>query len=847
MTTISLLGGDFEILFADEVVGSGTAGLRMIRRAAGASATVYTTLALYSDVAANADAFQAMGFRNPMLPTTPNEFTLENQYFMPRSSTEWLKEGTIKANWNYSVVPDSDGNGVVRVPYTGGTNFVSGDIGRKVVQGAADSGTLLDFEVEPDGTTVAWIRPDDSTLVTGDLFDGTGALIVTGGTGSTTASTAGTIGSTQYTAFQAIGSVPTSTEVYIYQNRLNITSSTGGFQWWTTDPTQSLGIISVLLRTQQGGLLVAKGDVEVLARRYTSLFDNFRLNIAAGGFAALPLASAADINNTTGYQTMTGSTGSGTFVANEECTEAVSGATVVLTAVGGTVGAPILEYYLVGNTTIDLFSSGAQTLTGGTSGATCTTAAPTANAGGPTETGAGNGGTVTIAAGDATADHDGDGTVEVYAATVNAQGPGANGVAVAQVYERIKYVCARGQITDLFTGMNQPGESYRGAEALYYYDAPTGVMTETDDLTASSGDWTARLMAVHTTTVEQDVSQAYVVVTDQQTSLDSVTDGLFIIDEAADQVQVDTAGAGGAIVPLSSPKSSPFGTFTGSQLFGAPAILFTGQADADTQAYTLTDALGNLRVSPNTVTFAVENTEAGDRVYVARDTGVAGVIDKDQFGGLATPAAGYNQIGDYFLRVGTAISTDSEVGDAAYVRVIENTLLQEHHYVYDALDNTNEEFDLRGPFTGGTATAGTSDTVLEDSAGAFVVDEVEVGMLIYVAGRTSTYEVTAVTDLNTLAIRLLYGAGGFVTTDTYTINALIQNYANTDDIHDLIIDREATGASESNTFIKTPAANFGVVVNVRNGKNILPFTQNQTVGDNGATVTTVRQPDTIAV
>lgn len=844
MTTISVLGGDFEILFADETVGSGVTGMRMIRRAAGASATVYTTLALYSDVAANADAFQAMGFRNPMLPTTPNEFTLENQYFMPRSSTEWLKEGTIKANWSYTATPDTDGNGVVRVPWSGGTGPVAADVGRLITQGdSGDTGTLLDFETEPDGTTVVWVRPTDSTPVTGDLFDGTGTMIVSGGTMSATSSTAGTIGATQYTAFQAIGSVPTSTEVYIYQNRLKMTDYEGNFQWWTTDPTASLGIISVLLRTQQGGALVAKGDVEVFARRYTSLFDNFRLNVAAGGFAALPLASAPDINNTTGYSTFTGSGGVNTFVPGE-ATEAVSGATIVITAVGGTTANPVIEYYLVGDLT-DIFSSGAQTLTQGS--ATCTTAAPSANAGGPTETGAGNGATVTIVAGDANADHDGDGTNEAYAATVDAQGPGANGVPVAQVYERIKYVCARGQTTDLFTGMNQPGESYRGAETLYYYDNPTGTMTDTDDLTSGTGDWTARLMSTHTTTTEQDVAQAFVVVTDQQTSLDFMLNDYFIIDEGADQVQMDTGGAGGAAVSLSSPKASPFGTFTGSQLFGAPAILFTGQADDDTQAYTLTDATGNLRVSPNTVTFSVDNTVAGDRVYAARDTGVAGVIDKDQFGGLAAPAAGYNQIGDFVLRVAGAISTDPEVPDAAWVRVIENTLLQEHRYVYDALDNTNEEFDLRSLASGGTATAGTSDTVLEDTAADFVTENAEIGMLIYVAARTSTYEVTAVTDADTLAIRLLYGAGGFVSADTYTINALIQTYAATDDIHDLILDVEATGTSTSNTFIKTTSSPFGVVVNVRNGKNILPFTQNVTVNDNGATVTTVRQPDTIAV
>ena len=848
MTTLSILNGDFEILFADEVVGSGVTGMRMIRRAAGASATVYTTLQLYSDVAANVDAFQAMGFRNPMLPTTPNEFTLENQYFMPRSSTEWLKEGTIKANWSYTSSPDANGNGVVRVPYSGGTGPVAADVGRLITQGdSGDTGTLLDFEVEPDGTTVAWIRPTDSTLVTGDLFDGTGSLIVTGGTMSTTGSTAGTIGNTQYTAFQAIGSVPTSTEVYIYQNRIKVTDYEGNFQWWTTDPTQSLGIISVLLRTQQGGVSVAKGDVEVFARRYTALFDNFRLNIAAGGFAALPLASAPDINNSTGYQTVTGSVGTGPFVAGEEATEAVSGATVVITAVGGTTSDPVLEYYLVGNTAIDLFSSGAQTLTGATSGGTCTTAAPTANPGGPTETGAGNGGSVVITTGHTTIDHDGDGTVEAYAATVDAQGPGANGVPVAQVYERIKYVCSRGQTADLFSGMNQPGESYRGAEAVYFYDTPTGTMTESDDLTSDTGDWTARLMAANTGAVGAGVSQAYVVVTDQQTSLDFMLNDYFIIDEAADQVQMDTGGAGGSAISLSSPKSSPFGTFTGSQLFGAPAVLYTGQHDDDTQAYTLTDATGTLRVSPNTVTFTVANTVSGDRVYAARDTGVAGIIDKDKFGGLAAPAAGYNQVGDFVLRVSGAISTDPEVGDAAYVRVIENTLLQEHHYVYDALDNTNEEFDLRA-ITGAAATAGTSSTALSKTGGpSFVTEGVEIGMLVQDTTNTGTYEVVSVDGADDLTIRHLYGADLFASGDTYTINALIQNYAATDDIHDLILDREADATSESNTFIKTNGADFGVVVNVRNGKSILPFTQNVTVGNNGATVTTVRQPDTIAV
>ena len=113
MTTLSLLGGDFEILFDDETVGgNAVAGMRMIRRASGASNTVYDTNALYSDIAAKADEFRAIGFRNPMLPVTPNAYTLENKYFMPRSSMEFLKDGAIEADWALA-----SGDGVIMKEY----------------------------------------------------------------------------------------------------------------------------------------------------------------------------------------------------------------------------------------------------------------------------------------------------------------------------------------------------------------------------------------------------------------------------------------------------------------------------------------------------------------------------------------------------------------------------------------------------------------------------------------------------------------------------------------------------------------------------------------------------------
>lgn len=855
MTTIAILGGDFEVLFEDEIVVPATAntGLRMVRRATGAGATVYTTRQLYSAIAEITDDFIAMGFRNPMLPTTPNAYTMENSFFIPRSSTEFLKEGAITADWSLQVpeVGDTDGHGVIRKVYSIGlgANFVAGDIGRQITDGT-DEGTLLDFDIDQDGVTlVAWIRPNDSTPVTGDIFDlDTGTLEVTtdGGTGTVdlVSTEVGLAGTTQYSAIQAIGSVPTATEVYVVQDRFKMQSSTAsGFNWWTTDTTVSLGIVSILVKVIDSGVTVADGDVEVFSRRYTSLYDNFRLNVIAGGFSALPLASAPDINNTTGYRRVTevGATGTGTFVVGEVANEAVSGAAVVITAVGGSSATPILQYYIVGDLT-DLFGSGAQTLTGVTSGATMTTAAPVANLLGPTDGASGEGGTVTITLGAVEVDHTGSGTVEPYSCQIDSQGPGASGVTAAKTYERLKYVCRRGQDNTFWdtVATSVPGETYRGADGVYEVDAFVAGFTEGDDTDiVAKPNYSSRIMSSHDRAID------HITVMDQQTSLETLSDNDVLRDESTDSVTIENgagatlffAGAGGGIETFTSPKGAPFGTFTGTQIFGARCINYTGFHDDDTQNYILTDDLGTLNSPPNTVTFSVFNTLALDRVLVARDTGVDGVINKDQFGGMTAVAASSKTI-----TIAGAI--DSEVPGASAVRVVETTLQQEHHYVYDSITGTTV-FNLRD-ITAASATAGTSDTALSKTGGpSFVTENVEPGMLIFVTARTSTYEVVSVDGADDLTIALLYGAGGFVSGDAYTINETIQLYATGDNIFDLILDIEATGTTTSNTFVQSTT--FNVVVNVRQGKIILPFDQNPGVTSSGGSATVVRTPDTIAV
>lgn len=849
MTTIAILGGDWEIAFDDETVGTNAvAGLRMVRQISGT--TVYATRTVYSAVADVTDDFTAMGFKNPMLPVTPNAYTMENKYFMPRSSMEFLKEGAIEADWTVTT-----GDGVYRKTYTVVTDFVSGDIGRQVTETTSgDTGTLLDFEVTPDGTNVCWIRPDTS----GDTFALSTTISVTGdgGTGSNTGAAAATSGVTKVPAIQAIGSVPTATEVYLYQDRIKMTDSTGAFQWWATDTTVSLGIISILVRIQDAGVLIADGDVEVFARRYTSLYDNFRLNVAGGGFSALPLASAPDINNTTGYRSTACTGGAGTFNSGNGIYTGASWATAtkrgVLTAdASGTT--PTLEYYLVGDLTDFANPNAIQEYVFSTSldgDASAFSGIPGANAGGPTEAGAGNGATVAITIGHFDVDHTGDATTEPYSVQVDTQ----SDVPIATVYEVLKYRTRRGaDEADLFgAGTNVPGESYRGIEAIFEYDASTGTLGSGEDLLTTTGGstWTSRLVGQSAST-----SPSYITVTDQQTSLDAVVDNDVIEDEAGTEDVTVHAGGTVGIESITSPKASPLGTFTGTQIFGARGVVFINPAAADTQAYILTDDFGVLNNPPNTVSYLVTNTAAGYRILVARDTGTAGVIDKDQFGGLAAPLAAYNGLSDLIIRV--AGSVDLEVPQSGYVRIVDTGLQQEHNYVYDSrTTGALGEFSLRVVDVGSAiTTAGTTETKLFDTTAGFNTAPIALpGMLIRnTTNGDDVYEITNVVSDTELDIVKLYGAGTWTVTDTYTLNALIgdhtvpADYSTADDVFDLILDVEATGTSVTNTFTKTLAADFGTVVNVRAGKVILPFTQNQTQGDGNTTVTVVATPDTIAV
>lgn len=840
MSSIAILGGDWEILFDDEkTTATPVQGLKMIRKAV-AAPTIITSNALYSAVTDAMDELNAMDDEFPMLPVTPTAYTMENGYFIPRSSTEYLKGGAIESvSWT----------DVIRMkPYAGGTNFVAGDIGREITESASgDTGTLLDFETLPDGTTVAWIRPEDPTPTTGDIFDSTsGTLSVTGdgGTGTVNVTVASSTGESLYSNVQAIGSVPTASETYLVQDRIKMTDSAGAFQWWATDSTVSLGIIDILIRVKLNDSLIADGDVELFSRRYTALYDNFRLNVAAGGRSAIPLASSPDINNTTGIRTTGTLTGvSGTFDVGNGFYAGASWSTAtargVITATNGNTE---LEYYLVGDLT-DFSSSQAITeydFTTATDGdASATTGTIANNSGGPADSASGEGGTVTVNFGDFNVDHDGDGTAEPYSIEIDAQ----SNVPASKVYERIKYLCRRGSGDPFNTPIGIDGEQWRGLSLQVAYDNPAGTLTDGVAIEVAATGWTA--YNVHFNTA---ASPTYFTATDNQTSLDSLADNDTVREVASptDTVDVDFGTGGGfPVESFTSPKQSPFGTFTGTQIFGARGVVYINPNSGESQSYILTDDNGVLRTPPNTVSVTVttlsgsSNPVTSDRVLVARDTGTSGIIDKDQNGGLTTG----NNIGDPDLAVASTI--DSETPQSGVLRVVDIGNQDEQRYHYSSWSTTVFTLTAVTDATG-TATAGSNSTTIIGTGTQWSTGGTPVvpGMLVRnTTDGTAFSEVLTVDSDTQLTVT---DNGNTWASQAFEINQLVRTYGTDDNMYVPILDGYTTASTFTNTLVKTPASNFGVVINVRQGKVILPFTQNNTVNDNGGTFSAIRTPDTIA-
>ncbi|PIY94890.1 MAG: hypothetical protein COY68_01050 [Candidatus Levybacteria bacterium CG_4_10_14_0_8_um_filter_35_23] len=176
-------------------------------------------------------------------------------------------------------------------------------------------------------------------------------------------------------------------QIYIAQDGARLFSGT---EWWPDGAdSATTRQIDVLIKTKESGTEIDSGNVTVFLRHYPAtlptratadLYDHFGIDLTAGGRNAVPLATSADLNNTTddgtvgGYSDITiafvnGTIGytaiSGSFTNFETVTQATSGATGIFLYQTTATGAGTMTLGNVNGT-----FAGTDTITGGTSGKT---------------------------------------------------------------------------------------------------------------------------------------------------------------------------------------------------------------------------------------------------------------------------------------------------------------------------------------------------------------------------------------------------------------------------------------------------------------------------------------------
>ena len=308
-------------------------------------------------------------------------------------------------------------------------------------------------------------------------------------------------GESAWAGITSIGQRETETSAYIFQEDPDepsgsfkesaVKATKGTVPWWPHDAH-----LNILIKTKEADSVfgpspvdTTKGSALFLMRQYSKLYSHFQTAALAtvGGETVVPFAVGDDLNNTTGYRRFTGSGGAGTFLAEEvigdNAVRASATELAVLTAVGGTVAAPILTYYLIDD--LDDFE-GAESITGYTSTATCTSGAP-ADFGPATAPDS----TVTIAFGAVNLDINNGNGSRPYSVNID---PTASNVAIAKIYEVTKYRMRRGSATVL---QGQDGQEYIGSELQVEYNAQSGTWREGDRVFDQGTDAVGIIVADH--------------------------------------------------------------------------------------------------------------------------------------------------------------------------------------------------------------------------------------------------------------------------------------------------------------------------------------------------------------
>jgi hypothetical protein len=265
---MAYIGNDFEIDYTNK---------RLTHKASGVA--VYTANQLYSWLQNTFDELVQMDNPVPMSAQTPTAYTLINGWFMDYESFKFLDTGAVTTiGWDAGEYDDG-----IRIFELTSSNYVSatsGDIGKTVIGvTTGESGILLAYD---NTERKWWLRANPS-----GLFDNLEDINVQSGDGSGTMKYISKTGENLWSNLYTLGTLEAGTNVYIAQSGVKIDS------WWPA------GHIDVLVNVREADKNIDYGNLTIFARQYTKTYDHFTIDVKGGGRNAVPLATAADLNNTT--------------------------------------------------------------------------------------------------------------------------------------------------------------------------------------------------------------------------------------------------------------------------------------------------------------------------------------------------------------------------------------------------------------------------------------------------------------------------------------------------------------------------------------------------------------------
>lgn len=828
----TILGGDLTIYFIDEN--------RQKRITWTGSATGTQTInAVYSACQNLFDEPLQSDDGTPFSAETPVEYTIgiidagDNEpWYIDYYTMQHITGGALRTSgWTRSLPGDGTGAvGIVVVAVASGGTIVSSDVGDTITHSTdGDTGTLLDVIITGGATDYLVIRPADNTLAN-DFDSVTGSLTMTVSANSATQSAAAVTGEQIWANLYTIGTIEPDTHIYVYQgsvadgSRRRVYSITDQTQdWWGDGHIDRCFYIRDF--TQAGFPVIDGGYLKVYARKYTTLFDNFEVStsLTSGGRNPIPLATSPDLDNKTGYASVTTATvTTDDFAVGDEIQGQTSGARGIITAITGTSPTYTIHYYLVDDPLTDFQASEQILNVDGTGDATLDANAPVAQGpASPSWFTSGIAPSATFTA--ASFDIDDDGVAEGYGITLN-----CNNNPLNEVYEWVKYICRRGEVSTVNSDGIE-GEQYVGAEVyLEYSGAVTGTIAEGDDVTQANTGATGIV-------ISHDATLGQILLRD--------TRGVFNTTDV-----VTSNDSGGTVVPdvaasvFAPKKSSPLGTFAGGTFFGARGVLLSNWVSADENNFQLTDSQGNIRKRPVAISLTITNlvggTEAAndsDTVAAFRLTGSGGTINKTEYSCVGGEAVGASTIA-----VSTPITADTPgktTGGVLNIRDVSNSNKQ-WRIRFDSW--TGSTFTLST--ISGTAGAGTTSTTVVIT-GAFA--NAKRGDLVYNSTVGAFSYVTTVDSADQITISP--AITGQAANDAISLNVVPVALAAGDDLYVPLIDRYATGTQESVSIVYQAPVYYRVVVrNQRNATKIKPFTTDDvTTGDNRS-VATIRTTDTIA-